>query len=212
VVEIEPDNGDGWNNLGATYLQTARFEESIPVFQKANALLPTADTYTNLGIAYTSLGRYADAVPAYEKAVALNPKARAFVGNLADGYRWSGDAEKAKATYDKAIALAYKELEVNPRHAETKANLALYYAKIGDMAQASRLIEDARASDANSVEIMYMEASVHLFANRRSDALAQLREAFRAGYPASFAKTDPDLKPLWTDPQFQRLVKEFEAK
>ncbi len=77
VVEIEPDNGDGWNNLGATYLQTARFEESIPVFQKASALLPTADTYTNLGIAYTSLGRYADAVPAYEKAVELNPNARA---------------------------------------------------------------------------------------------------------------------------------------
>jgi len=212
VVEIEPDNGDGWNNLGATYLQTARFEESIPVFQKALALLPTADTFTNLGIAYTSLGRYADAVPAYEKAVELNPNARAFVGNLADGYRWSGDAEKARATYDKAINLAYKELEVNPRNAETKANLALYYAKRGDVAQASRLIEDARASDASSVEIMYMEASVHLFAGRRSDALAQLREAFRAGYPASFAKTDPDLKPLWTDPQFQRLVKEFEAK
>ena len=212
VVEIEPDNGDGWNNLGATYLQTARFEESIPVFQKANALLPTADTYTNLGIAYTSLGRYADAVPAYEKAVELNPNARAFVGNLADGYRWAGDAEKARATYDKAIALAYNELEVNPRNAETKANLALYYAKRGDIAQASRLIADARAIDASNVEIMYMEATVHLFANRRSEALAQLREAFRAGYPASFAKTDPDLKPLWTDAQFQRLVKEFEGK
>jgi tetratricopeptide (TPR) repeat protein len=212
VVEIEPDNGDGWNNLGATYLQTARFEESIPVFKKANALLPTADTYTNLGIAYTSLGRYADAVPAYEKAVALNPNARAYVGNLADGYRWSGDAEKAKASYDKAIALAYKELEVNPRNAETKAHLALYFAKRGDVGEASGLIRDARALDATNVEIMYMEATVHLFANRRSEALSQLREAFRAGYPASFAKTDPDLKPLWADAQFQRLVKEFDGK
>ena len=212
VVEIEPDNGDGWNNLGATYLQTARFEESIPVFQKALALLPTADTYTNLGIAYTSLGRYADAVPAYEKAVALNPGARAFVGNLADGYRWSGDTEKARTTYDKAIKLAYNELEVNPRNADAKANLALYYAKRGDVDQASRLIADARAIDASSVEIMYMEATVDVFANRRSEALRRLREAFKAGYPASFAKTDPDLKPLWTDAQFQRLVREFESK
>ena len=212
VVEIEPDNGDGWNNLGATYLQTARFEESIPVFQKALALLPTAETYTNLGIAYTSLGRYADAVPAYEKAVELNPNARQIVGNLADGYRWSGDTEKARLTYDKAIALAYNELQVNPRNAETKANLALFYAKRGDGAQAARLIKEARDIDASNVEIIYMEATVDLFANRRSEALAQLREAFKAGYPASFAKTDPDLKPLWTDAQFQRLVKEFEAK
>jgi tetratricopeptide (TPR) repeat protein/TolB-like protein len=212
VVEIEPDNGDGWNNLGATYLQTARFEESIPVLQKALALLPTAETYTNLGIAYTSLGRYADAVPAYEKAVELNPNARQIVGNLADGYRWSGNAEKARLTYDKAIALAYSELQVNPRNAETKANLALFYAKRGDGAQAARLIREAREIDAGNVEIIYMDATVDLFANRRSEALAQLREAFRAGYPASFAKTDPDLKPLWTDAQFQRLVKEFEAK
>ena len=103
-------------------------------------------------------------------------------------------------------------MQVNPRNAETKANLALFYAKRGDGAQAARLIREARDIDASNVEIIYMEATVDLFANRRSEALAQLREAFKAGYPASFAKTDPDLKPLWTDAQFQRLVKEFEAK
>jgi tetratricopeptide (TPR) repeat protein len=69
--------------------------------------------YSNLGTAYFYLGHRADAVTMFQKAVALNPNdaLRRWRAILADGYRWSGDKAKAKATYEQAITLALKRCE-----------------------------------------------------------------------------------------------------
>ena len=78
--------------------------------QKALKIEPSEDLYSNLGTAYFYLGHRTDAVAMFQKAVALNPNNQTWAGNLADGYRWSGDKDKAKAAYKRAIALAHKAL------------------------------------------------------------------------------------------------------
>ena len=138
VIELEPSNVSGHNDLGAAYLQMGRYDEAAAAFQRALEIQPIAQTYTNLGITYAYAGKYAEAIPAFEKAVELNPNAEMFIGNLGDGYRWGGQPAKAAAAYDKAIALALKDLQVNPRNAIARGSLALYYAKKGDQAPRSR--------------------------------------------------------------------------
>jgi serine/threonine protein kinase/tetratricopeptide (TPR) repeat protein len=209
VIQLEPDNVNGVNDLGAAYLQTGRYAEAAEAFQKALALLATSETYTNLGIAYAWQGRFAEALPAYAKAVELNPNVDGWLSNLADGYRWLGRSVEARQTYDQAIALAFRALQVNPTDARTRSNLGTYYAKKGDIEQGLKLVQEAEAAAPDDVTILYNVAVARALARHDDQAIAALRKAFRAGYPAGFARDDPDLKRLGQNARFQALLKEF---
>ena len=208
MTELEPDNSAGYGNTGAIYLREGKWNEAIAPLQKALQLQPSSSTYSNLGTAYFYLKRYPEAVKAFEQAVEMSPNDETAVGNLGDGYRWSGATEKAHATYDRAIALAYKEIQVNPRNAGALGNLALYYAKKGEPAHGLDLIRRARSIDKTDVGLMYNEALVETLAGRSPDAINSLREAFKAGYSPEEAMTDPELKDLHSRPEFLALLKE----
>jgi len=212
ITELEPENAVGYENVGAVYLSEGKFDQCVPVFQRALELQPTADNYSNLGTVYFYLKRYDESVKMFEKATELSPNDETLMGNLADGYRWSGQKDKADATYDKAISLAYKELEVNPRSSITKAHLALYYAKKGDSAQAQEDIREALAIDPHNVDFIFSEALVDTLGGHADDALKALREAFEKGYSAEQAQNDPELRSLQGNPEFEKLLKQFESK
>ena len=212
VIQLEPDNAAGYDNKGSLYFRQGKFNECIPAFQKALQLQPYAATYSNLATAYFFLKRYPEAVQQFEKAVEMNPDEEMMVGNLADAYRWSNQKEKAKATYEKAIGLTYKELQVNPRNAAALANLALYYGKDGDTVKAAQFVKRARAIDEANVYYIYVSALIDTLSNRPAEAVANLRTAFQKGYSVEDVKMDPEFGPLESRPDFQSLLKEFEAK
>jgi serine/threonine-protein kinase len=209
VTELEPDNSFGYLNLGAVYFQQGKYEECLPYYQKSLQIQPSSKTFSNLGTAYFYLRRYPDAVSMFEKAVEMNPNDEAFVGNLADAYRWSGQREKANVTYDKAIALAYKTLAVNPRNSDTLGSLALYYAKKDMPAQALSFARRARSINQDDVSLVYTEAVVEALAGHHDEAMRVLREALRRGYSVQEAKSDPELGRLQSRPEFVKLLAEF---
>jgi serine/threonine-protein kinase len=212
VSELEPDNYLGYQNMGVSLMREGKYADSIPLFQKALSIQSDYSTYSNLGVAYFYLERYAESVTVFEKAVVLNPNEQIAVGNLADGYRWSGQKDKANATYDRAIGLAYKDLQVNPRSASTLGYLASYYAKKGEPAKAADFIRRARAIDSHDVYLVFQQAVVAALAGHANDALLSLREAFKRGYPVEEAQKEPELKNLRALSEFDRLVKEFATK
>jgi serine/threonine protein kinase/tetratricopeptide (TPR) repeat protein/TolB-like protein len=215
VVELSPDSALGYINLGAVYFKSGKWNDAIISFGKALKIAPSASLYSDLGTAYFYLGHRADAVAMFQKAVDLTPNDDTAVGNLADGYRWSGDAAnkaKAKATYEQAIALALNALRVNPQDASTLGNLAFYYAKNGDSKKGLEFIHRARSIDANDNELMYKEAVVDAIAGQQADALSSLRAALGKGYPVQQAKNDPELKILASNPELEKLIAGFERK
>src|SRR6202035_4546776 len=129
--------------------------DCISAFQKSLGLEQHQVAYSNLGTVYFYLKRYDDAAKMFEKAVELNPNYDLGMGNLADGYRWSGRTQEAMATYDKAIGLAYKELQVNPRDATVMQHLAEYYSKKGNSSQALEFIRRARSIDPAASSVLY---------------------------------------------------------
>ena len=212
VIQLEPDNPAGYNNLGTAYFSLSKYDEGITAFQKSLQLKPDASTYSNLGTAFFYLKRYPQALQMFEKAVEMNPDDETNMGNLADGYRWSGNADQARATYEKAIGLAYKELRVNPRNADVVGQLALYYAKKGDPAQAKEFIKKARAIDRSSVYLIYTTAVVDTIAGKHAEAMNDLRLAVEKGYAVTDIQSDPEFAPLQSRPDFQSLIKKSTSK
>ena len=206
VAELAPDRAEGWANTGAVYYQQGKWSESIPQFQKAIQLQPDALYFSNLGTTYFYLGRYDEAAKMFEKAVSMMGNNARFRVNLADAYRASGQQAKAAATYEQAISIAYKSIQVNPQDAEALGYLAISYAKKGDAKQAAQFITRARAVDQQSNELMYEEATVHALAGETKEALTNLEEALRSGYPLKQAEADPELKAIRGTPDFAKLT------
>ncbi len=212
VIELAPDSALGYENLGGVDFEAGKWNDAIVAFGKALKIEPSEGLYSNLGTAYFYLGHVNDAVAMFQKAVALNPGDHVAVGDLADGYRWSGDKAKAKATYEQAIALALKALRVNPQDASTLGYLGFYYAKNGDSKKGLDFIHRARSIDGNDNSLMYIEGVVNALAGQQAEALASLKAALEKGYPVQQARNDPDLKVLASNPDFDRLIASFASK
>jgi tetratricopeptide (TPR) repeat protein len=77
AIDVDPDFGNPYNDIGAYFIEQGNLYSAIPWFQKAmNA--PRYESYFyphfNLGRAYESLGRAYDALREYKAAIDLNPK------------------------------------------------------------------------------------------------------------------------------------------
>ena len=212
VVQLEPENSGGYNNLGATYVHLGRYEDSIGAFKKSLELRPSPMTYSGYGTALFFLKRYAEAVPMFEKAVEMNPSDESSLGNLADGYRWAGQQDKANITYKKAIALCSKDLQVNPRSSYSLGKMALYYAKSGDLSKARELLQRAKSISPGDFDLYYTGATLETIANRPGEAVAELRRAMEKGQPVSEVEPDPEFAPLRTRPDYQELIKQYSPK
>jgi serine/threonine-protein kinase len=209
VTDLAPQNPIGYNNIGSAYFARGEWEKGIPAYERSLKLEPHWLTYSSLGTAYFYLKRYDEAVRQFEQAAALNPNDAVTIGNLADGFRWSGQQDRARATYARAIALAYKELQVNPRDATVLAMVALYHAKSGRDDRASDLMKQARAIDPNSPALLYYATVVDTLGGRHEAALALLEKALARGYSAREAAEDPELQPLHAYEAFNRAVRRY---
>jgi serine/threonine protein kinase/tetratricopeptide (TPR) repeat protein len=212
VTDLDPDNYLAHQNIGVIYFYQAKYDEAMVEFEKAIQLQPGADLYSNLGVALLYLRRYPDAITALEKSARMHPNDEAVVGNLADGYRWSGQRERAKSTYDKAISLAIANLKVNPNDADVLGDLSTYYAKTGQTVLADYYIRQARSIDASGAELIYEEVVVLALANKPAQAIKSLRLAFEKGVSPRRATLDPGLRTLQGRPEFQDLASEYLAK
>lgn len=76
AIEIDPEFGNPWNDIGAYLIELDRVEESIPYFERAlraQRYEARHFPHVNLGRVYTKLGRWHDAVHEYEQALELDP-------------------------------------------------------------------------------------------------------------------------------------------
>lgn len=76
AIELEPDLGNPYNDIGAYLIDQDRWEEAIPWLEQAT-LAPRYDSpefaYTNLGRVFEHLGDLPQALRYYERALAAAP-------------------------------------------------------------------------------------------------------------------------------------------
>ena len=77
-LRANPNDGQGWRNLGWSFFQAERFAEAASAYQKAAALMPgDAAILSSLGEALTLAGPGTvpfDAQAAFKRALAIDPK------------------------------------------------------------------------------------------------------------------------------------------
>jgi tetratricopeptide (TPR) repeat protein len=151
-------------NRGTNLLNSGRYREAIPYFDKAIRLNPRyVEAYNNRGNAYRDLGQYQRAIQDYDEAIRLNPRLVHPYYNRGNAYSSLRQHQRAIQDYDEAIRL-------NPRLAAAYIQRGIAYADLG---QHQRAIQDY--NEAIRLNPRYVEAY-----NNRGNAYRDLRQHQRA--------------------------------
>lgn len=76
AIELDPNFGNPYNDIGAYLIEMELFDEAIPWLEKAIAAERYETPYfplLNLGRAYQQLGQYRAALAYYDQALAIDP-------------------------------------------------------------------------------------------------------------------------------------------
>ena len=76
AIEIDPDFGNPYNDIGAYLIEKGELDEAITWFQKAlqaRRYESPAFPHLNLGRVYERKGQWTEAIDSYKRALALNP-------------------------------------------------------------------------------------------------------------------------------------------
>ncbi|MEH1842754.1 MAG: tetratricopeptide repeat protein [Nostoc sp.] len=135
VLQLEPNNGKAYNNLGNALRRQEKLEEALAAHQKALEINKNdAEAYVgirNVAIAYYNLGivlykqnKLVDAVAAFQKVIQLNPKDAYAYYNLGKALLFQNKLVDAVAAFQKAI-----QLDPNNVTAYINLGTALYKQK-----------------------------------------------------------------------------------
>lgn len=206
VIELVPDSGVGYDNLGNTYLAMGELDEAEKVFNASP--LPSRWTFMNRGLVYYYRGEFEKSAEDQQRAINLAPDLHWTTGFLADSYRFiDGQEEKARAIYEKAIVLAEQELTVNPNDWGTVGRLGLYYAHTGDMARAKSQLDKLIALTKDPTGLYYASL-ISLEIGDLEGANQFLDRTIEGGWSQGLLLGDPDLVALRDQPAYQKLLKE----
>ncbi len=157
AVDLDPDDPDGWNRLGALLLRTGALDDAIQAFKKVLALGNRARDKSviamatgNLGLIYEMRCDLDKAEEHFRKALALydelgNKEGMANVYcNLGNIYQTRGDRDKSEEHHKQALAF-HKELDSKGGMASDYGNLGAIYQKRGDLDEAEKYHRKALA-------------------------------------------------------------------
>jgi tetratricopeptide (TPR) repeat protein len=132
ATELDPDNADGWNDLGILFCRLGKFKEATSAYiaalnlgKKHQNKIEIANSYSNLGNVYLLLGQLDNAITFYSYGLILNEE----LGNkkgMADNYGNLGVAYQKREELDKAVIFQQKSLEINEDIGNKKGKAAAY--------------------------------------------------------------------------------------
>jgi tetratricopeptide (TPR) repeat protein len=97
AMEINPNDVNAVNNLGAIYLNQNKYPQAIEVFKKAIAMNPNyVNAYSNLGHCYFQLKQYQATIDILNKSLSLDPKHVNDIPFIALSYQGLGNMEMAR--------------------------------------------------------------------------------------------------------------------
>jgi len=116
-LELNPDSGCTYYNLGIIYFREQKFDLAVHNFKKASELNEDdAETLFNLGISYFENKEYQLAIDCLKKASSINPHDAESYYNLGISYLENGDYKLAKENFEHVVNL-------DPNHCSAKEAL-----------------------------------------------------------------------------------------
>jgi serine/threonine protein kinase/tetratricopeptide (TPR) repeat protein len=204
ALDLDENDDTALNNLGESYIRTARFVEAIPVLQASLRLHSDATSYANLGFAYLYAQQAALAVPLFEKAAALDSNTDEYLGALGQMYSLLGDP-RSTLTLERARSIARLKYAADRSDGKVLSRLALYDARLGRALTAEQESLAAMRTAPTNLDVRYDYALVQLLGHKMPDALQTLRTLGEGGFTSPFDLYNPDRKLLESLPGFAAL-------
>lgn len=198
AVGLAPDDATGpWNNLGALYLQRAKFARAAQALQRSVEIQPTHSALSNLGIVRFYLGEYGEAAALFRRAAEIAPTDFRTWGNLADALDARADTRSDAATYYRRAAdLAEDWLRTQPEDAEGTAVLAWYRVNLGQADAARALSQRAQTMAPDDLDVVVWAAQVQARLGEENRARALIERAAAGGVPLRLLAALPALAHL----------------
>jgi len=125
-VADTPEDETLRRELGLSYMNAGRYQESVLEFQKAAEINPdTSDTFHKLGIIFDRLGQYKEAIDYYLQTIKISPEDPEVFMDLGLVYDQLQDYENAVNTFKKVI-------ELDPQDIDAHFHLGLAYDSLED--------------------------------------------------------------------------------
>jgi len=199
-LELNPGYATGHQWYGEHLSETARSNEAIAEFRKAESLDPlsliiSAELATHLVIAR----RYEDAIGQAQKTIELNPK-------FAIAHFALGMAYEQKQMYKSAIVAFQKAVELSGGNPGFKANLAHAFAIAGRKNEAISILNELKNGSKHEFVDPSQIALVYVGLGEKDQAMIWLERAFEDHFDAIIL-TWPAFDPMRSDQRFQDLVR-----
>ncbi|MGH9793670.1 MAG: TPR end-of-group domain-containing protein [Candidatus Acidiferrales bacterium] len=178
-----------------------RSGEGIAELQRARELDPLSLIInTNLGWAY-HLGReYDKALEEAHKALELDP-------NFYWTYLLMGRAYEQKGLHKEAIIAYERATVLSGNNSMVLAELGHAYARAGQQSEARKILARLKRPSGREYASPYDVALVCVGLGQKEEAFAWLEKSYQErARPLGFAKVEPRLDPLRSDPRFQHLL------
>jgi tetratricopeptide (TPR) repeat protein len=151
ATELDPDDPDGWNRLGALQLRTGALDAAINSFERVLGLSNKLSDKTweakatgNLGLIYRRRGELDRAEAMHLKSLEIEKElgrkegVAKQSGNLGLIYRTRGELDRAEAMFKRDLELS-EELGSKEGQARATGNLGLIYETRGELDRAEAM-------------------------------------------------------------------------
>ena len=173
VLQVEPNNGKAYNNLGKALGRQRKLEASLAAHQKALQINPNdADAYVGIGHVLNAQGKPEKAIASYKKAIQLH-------SNLATAYNGLGNALKDQKKLDEAIAAFQKAIQIDPKNTFIYNNLGIALYEDNKLDEAIAAFQKAIQIDPKNT-FTYNNFGIALYENNKLDeAIAAFQKAIQ---------------------------------
>lgn len=137
AAAIQPNNPDGWFNLGMSFSIRGMYEQALAAYSRAVSVTgnPHPDMLHNLGSCFLQLGRYEEAIRVFTSLTPLK--------DTSDIWALLGMSYQGMDRYQEALPAYLKAVERGGGGYTINLNLGTCYDVLGDYANAARYAEKA---------------------------------------------------------------------
>ena len=171
-LAADPFLQQGWRLLSVLTQQRGKFQDCLPMIERALALGRAGPDLANLANALNQLGRPEEAAAAASEALRLDPRLVSAHSNLGVANRTLGHLEAAAQNFAAAAAL-------QPSYADAHANLGVLLTELGRPEQAEAPLRTAAALSPQSAEVRFNLGNALLRQMRFPEAREAYLEAIR---------------------------------
>jgi Tfp pilus assembly protein PilF len=170
-LEIDPQLGRAYNDLGVIHSRQGRPDEAREAFQKALALDPSSGVAANnLGLSYLDREQISPAVNALERAASLDPEMPVIWANMGTAHLLAGRPDEAARAYRAALRL-------DPNLVAARVNLGLLLYDQREDAEARKHLQAALQAQPDLARARMISGAIALAEGDAENAWQDLQAA-----------------------------------